>query len=100
MFHGMVALQEWYETTIDNIQIIDWYEGSIYEKLQHYIWIYYLCGKMGLLAKIPKALDKDTQMQVYEVGHTPRFWVPKDIGLVLSLGFSPKTHEVGLTFRY
>ena len=49
---------------------------------------------MDLLVKIPKALEKDTQMRAYEVGYTPRFRAPKDIGLVISLGFSPKRHEV------
>ena len=39
--------------------------------------------------KVPKALEEDTPMWVYGVGLALGFNSPKDMGLVLPLGFSP-----------
>ena len=48
-----------------------------------------LCGTVGPWVKVPKALEEDTPMWVYGVGLALGFNSPKDMGLVLPLGFSP-----------
>ena len=84
-----------------DIQRIDWWEMFMW-CYRHHLLIYCLCGTVGHWVKVPKALEEDTPMWVYRVGLALGFnslktrgwsypWVlvPKDIGLVLPLGFSP-----------
>ena len=105
MVHGVVALQEGYGIITDVIQRIDC--GKCLCDATCIILLYCLCGTVGPWVKVPTALKEDTPMWVYEVGLALGFnslktqgwsypWVlvPKDTGLVLSLGMSPKRHGV------
>ena len=65
-----------------------------------YHLIYCLCGTVGPWVKVPKALEEDTLMLVYGVGPAPWVLVPKDTGLVLPLGMSPKRHGVWLALGW
>ena len=99
MVYGVVAWQEGYGIIMDDIQRIGWWEVSMWFH-RHYLLIYCLCGTVGPWVKVPKALEEDTLMLVYGVGPAPWVLVPKDTGLVLPLGRSPKRHGVGPTLRY
>ena len=49
---------------------------------------------MGFWVKVPKALEEDTPMWGAWGWSCPWVLVPKDTGLVLPLGMSPKKHRV------
>ena len=101
-----------YRIIKDDIQRIDWWKVLMW-CYRHHLFIYCLCGTVGPWVKVPKALEEDTSMWVYGVGLALGFnslktrgwsypWVlvPKDTGLVLPLGMSPKRHGVWLALGW
>ena len=72
MVHGVVSVQEGYGIITNDIQRIEWWEVFMW-CYKHYPLIYCLCGTVGPSVKVPKALEEDTPMWVYGVGHAPGF---------------------------
>ena len=99
MVYGVVAWQEGYGIITDDIKRIGWWEVSMWCN-KHYLLMYCLRGTVGPWVKVPKALEENTLMWVYGVGHAPWVLVPKDTGLVLPLGMSPKRHGIGPALGY